>query len=163
MFGLSTWEIILIAAVALIFIGPDQLPKVAKQVGKGLRQMRGAVNKVDDQVRRAVREATAEAELDEDDDSHMDMKGPRPSAPPTPPPSPSPPISPTAANAPPGLPGSASSLPQRDWKEIARTPIEGRVPMTQPARPAPTTTATAPATPDSPAPPPADSKSEPSA
>lgn len=135
MFGLSTWEIILIAAVALIFIGPDQLPKVARQVGKGLRQMRGAVSKVDGEVRRAVREATAEAEaaLDEgdgDDDAHMDMKGPRPDKP-TPG---SPPIAPTTANAPPAPPGPAG-LATRDWKEAVKAPVEGRVPMTQPARP----------------------------
>jgi Sec-independent protein translocase protein TatA len=33
MFGLSTWEILIILAVALSFIGPDQLPKVARQIG----------------------------------------------------------------------------------------------------------------------------------
>ena len=55
MFGLSTWEIMIILAVALIFVGPDQLPKVARQISKGVRQVRGAVSKVDDEMRRAVR------------------------------------------------------------------------------------------------------------
>ena len=123
MFGLSTWEIILIAAVALIFIGPDQLPKVAKQVGKGLRQMRGAVDKVDGEVRRAVREATAEAEADDDaptpppSNANVTNAAPAPNAKPTTPP----PAAPT--------PGT------RDWTEVGRTPVEGRVPTARPARP----------------------------
>ncbi len=64
MFGLSTWEILIILVVALIFVGPDQLPKVARTIGKGMRQVRGAMGKVDDEVRKVVREASAE--LDDD-------------------------------------------------------------------------------------------------
>jgi sec-independent protein translocase protein TatB len=60
MFGLSTWEILIILAVALIFVGPDQLPRVARTIGKGVRQMRGAMSKVDDEMRKVVREASAE-------------------------------------------------------------------------------------------------------
>ncbi|HRE91067.1 MAG TPA: twin-arginine translocase TatA/TatE family subunit, partial [Myxococcota bacterium] len=60
MFGLSTWELLIIVAVALIFVGPDQLPKVARTIGKGMRQVRGAMGKVDDEMRKAVREVSAE-------------------------------------------------------------------------------------------------------
>ena len=43
MFGLGTWEIILIVVVALVFIGPGKLPDVAKTIGKGLREFRRAM------------------------------------------------------------------------------------------------------------------------
>lgn len=69
MFGLGTWEIILILVAALIFIGPDKLPQVAKTIGKGLRQVRGAMSQVDAEVRRAADDFVRSAEEDERKDA----------------------------------------------------------------------------------------------
>lgn len=102
MFGLSTWEVLIILAVALIFIGPDQLPKVARQIGKGVRQVRGAMGKVDVEMRRAVREAAAEL----DDDGN-------PVTPPPPPDKPTPP--------------SPAQTIERDWSQVGKGPVPGRV------------------------------------
>ena len=45
MFGsLGFAEIMVVVIVALVFIGPDQLPKVAKQVGKALADLRRTTN-----------------------------------------------------------------------------------------------------------------------
>ena len=44
MFGLSMWEIVVILIVALIFIGPNKLPEIARSLGKGLREFRGAAD-----------------------------------------------------------------------------------------------------------------------
>lgn len=67
MFGLSTWELLIILVVALLFIGPDQLPKVARKLGDGMRQVRGAMTRVDHEVRRTIREATTEDALAEEE------------------------------------------------------------------------------------------------
>ena len=130
MFGLSTWEILIILAVALIFVGPDQLPKVARQIGKGVRQVRGAVGKVDDEMRRAVREAAAEFD---DDGNPVAPRTPPPTPPPTPAPAPDPaapvdPVDPVLANAPPQ---------ERDWSQVGKSPVSGAVgrATAQPARP----------------------------
>ncbi len=40
MFGLSFSHIILLSALALIFIGPKQLPEVARQLGKFLNELK---------------------------------------------------------------------------------------------------------------------------
>lgn len=40
MFGLGAGELILIAVVALLFVGPDKLPAAAKAIGKGIRDLR---------------------------------------------------------------------------------------------------------------------------
>lgn len=44
MFGLGMWEILIILALALIFIGPKKLPDIARTLGKGLKEFRRATN-----------------------------------------------------------------------------------------------------------------------
>lgn len=40
MFGMGMGEILLIAVVALLVLGPDRLPSAAKAIGKGIRDLR---------------------------------------------------------------------------------------------------------------------------
>lgn len=40
MFGIGMTEMIIIAVIALIFIGPDQIPEVARNVGKFLNDLK---------------------------------------------------------------------------------------------------------------------------
>ena len=40
MFGLGFGEIILVLVVALLVLGPEKLPKLAKQLGRGMREFR---------------------------------------------------------------------------------------------------------------------------
>ena len=44
MLGLSMTEIVIILALALLLLGPDQLPSLAKSLGKGLREIRKATD-----------------------------------------------------------------------------------------------------------------------
>lgn len=44
MLGMSFTEIAIILVLALVLLGPDELPKVAKAVGKGLRELRRATD-----------------------------------------------------------------------------------------------------------------------
>jgi sec-independent protein translocase protein TatB len=50
MFGLSFTEVVIIAVLALILLGPDQLPNAAKTVGKTLRELRRAADDLKDQI-----------------------------------------------------------------------------------------------------------------
>jgi sec-independent protein translocase protein TatB len=50
MFGLSFGEIVIIAIIALLLLGPDRLPDAAKTLGKGLRELRRATDDLKDQV-----------------------------------------------------------------------------------------------------------------
>ena len=38
MFGIGTFELVLIFCIALVFIGPQKLPQLAKSLGKGIRE-----------------------------------------------------------------------------------------------------------------------------
>jgi sec-independent protein translocase protein TatB len=44
MFGLGFGEIVIILVLALILLGPQRLPDVAKQLGKGLREFKKATD-----------------------------------------------------------------------------------------------------------------------
>lgn len=62
MFGMGMGEIILIAIVALLVVGPDKLPGAAKAIGKGIRDLRASTKDLqstieqDTQIGEAVRE-----------------------------------------------------------------------------------------------------------
>jgi len=55
MFGVSFSEIILIAVVALIVIGPEKLPKVARTLGALTGRMQRYVAEIKEEVNRDVR------------------------------------------------------------------------------------------------------------
>jgi sec-independent protein translocase protein TatB len=54
MFGMGMGEIVLIAVVALLVLGPDRLPGAAKAIGKGIRDLR----KQTQDLKRTVEEDT---------------------------------------------------------------------------------------------------------
>ena len=60
MFGIGFFELVVIAVVALIFIGPQRLPEMAKQFGKYFVQFKritqDARQAVDDVIKDAERE-----------------------------------------------------------------------------------------------------------
>ena len=49
MFGLGIGEIVIILVLALILLGPAKLPSAAKQLGKGLRELRKASDELKQQ------------------------------------------------------------------------------------------------------------------
>jgi len=46
MFGIGTWELLIILVVALIILGPRKLPELAKTLGKGLAEFRRASQEI---------------------------------------------------------------------------------------------------------------------
>src|SRR5438067_11315797 len=44
MLGLSMTEIVIVLGLALLLLGPDQLPSIAKTLGKGMREIRKATD-----------------------------------------------------------------------------------------------------------------------
>jgi sec-independent protein translocase protein TatB len=120
MFGLSFGEIVIIAVIALLLLGPERLPEAAKTLGKGLRELRRATDDLKDQVEREI---------------SLDDRKPRPSlVPPVPAatvPGPAGPPPPATAENVPGLeaalaePAPLEEPPPREEPEVAAAAGEG--------------------------------------
>jgi sec-independent protein translocase protein TatB len=60
MFGVDTSELLLIAVVALIFIGPKDLPRALRTVGRWVGKVRGMARHFNTGIEAMVREAELE-------------------------------------------------------------------------------------------------------
>jgi sec-independent protein translocase protein TatB len=65
MFGIGFFELVVIAVVALIFVGPKKLPEVMRQAGKFFVQVRRTANDVRSTFDQVVREAEDELRKEE--------------------------------------------------------------------------------------------------
>ena len=74
MFGIGLPEMIIIAVVALIFIGPDKLPGVLRSIGKGLVELKRATSDVRSNVQEEMQKIEEEIELKEVRESTQDFK-----------------------------------------------------------------------------------------
>ena len=79
MFGIGIPEMLVIAAVALVFIGPDKLPGVLRSIGKGLVELKRSTSDVRSTVQSEMQKIEEEIELNEirktADDLNNEMGG----------------------------------------------------------------------------------------
>ena len=74
MFGIGLPEMIIIAIVALIFIGPDKLPGVLRSIGKGLVELKRATSDVRSTLQEEMQKIEDEIEIKEVRESAQDFK-----------------------------------------------------------------------------------------
>ena len=60
MFGVDTSELLVVAVVALLFIGPKELPRVMMKIGRWLGQLRGYARHFTSGIENVIREAELE-------------------------------------------------------------------------------------------------------
>jgi len=60
MFGVDTSELLVVAVVALLFIGPKELPRVMMKVGRWIGQLRGYARHFTSGIENVIREAELE-------------------------------------------------------------------------------------------------------
>ena len=113
MVNVGPLEILLVAIIALIVLGPARLPEVARSVGRGMREFRSALSGIGDD--RNDRE-DGDYELDEpDEDEDVPEPDPTPvDEPASAPPAVEPPPLPTT---PPGTAGNEADPPPADLPE----------------------------------------------
>ena len=135
MLGLSMTEVLIILALALLLLGPDQLPNLAKSLGKGLRELRKATDDIkgqfeqemakidlDEQPQRMIAPVPPPA-LAEKPAAPAALEAPAPLATPAPPA----PLATPAAEVAPEDPGAARAAARRA-ASVRLVPPEGTVP-----------------------------------
>lgn len=113
MFDIGSGELLLVAIVGLLVLGPQRLPKVAAEIGKWV----GRARRTATQLRRQLEREVELSELQ---------------TPPPPPPPPVAPATPRSGEVPPG-PGTHADQPDssRDQPDAA-APAPSSVPSTEP-------------------------------
>ncbi|MCI0481444.1 MAG: twin-arginine translocase TatA/TatE family subunit [Candidatus Dadabacteria bacterium] len=61
MFGIGTSEILIILLIALLVLGPNEIPKLAKTLGRGMRELERAKNELKDSIQFEIDEKEASA------------------------------------------------------------------------------------------------------
>ena len=56
MFNIGPTELILILGVALIIFGPGKLPELGQTLGKTIREFKGAINNIDEDIKKEVKD-----------------------------------------------------------------------------------------------------------
>lgn len=54
MFGMGPWELLILLLVALLLFGAKRLPEIAKGLGKGIREFKGAVKDTTDELKNGL-------------------------------------------------------------------------------------------------------------
>ena len=68
MFGIGTSELIIILVIAFLVIGPKELPKVGKEIGKAFRSFQRAKADITDSITRDVVDLNKETEYKTDEE-----------------------------------------------------------------------------------------------
>ncbi|NKE70378.1 Sec-independent protein translocase protein TatB [Candidatus Manganitrophus noduliformans] len=58
MFGIGFPELLLILAIALVILGPEKLPQIARVIGRGLGEVRRATEEVRAEIEKGDKEET---------------------------------------------------------------------------------------------------------
>jgi Tat protein translocase TatB subunit len=72
MFGLGVGEILLILALALIFIGPERLPDLARSLAKGYSEFRRSFDEVKNSIEKDMRALNVEEHLRQGKNFNLD-------------------------------------------------------------------------------------------
>jgi TatA/E family protein of Tat protein translocase len=116
MLGMSMTEVVIILGLALLLLGPDQLPTLARSLGKGLRELRKATDDIKGQFEQEM------AKIDINETAQPRMIAP------VPPPAPDAPAAPPlAAEAAPDDPAAARAAARRKASELRVVPAAGAV------------------------------------
>lgn len=80
MFGIGTSEILIILIIALLVLGPREIPKIARTLGRGLRELERAKDELKESIEfEASLEEEDEKKNDSDSRAEAGQKDPEPS------------------------------------------------------------------------------------
>jgi Tat protein translocase TatB subunit len=81
MFGIGMPELLVIAVIALLVVGPKKLPDIAKALGKGLSEFRKVTEEATDTIKETLKTDEIKKDMDDIKDSLLYGKGEEKKAP----------------------------------------------------------------------------------
>lgn len=81
MFGIGMPELLVIAVIALLVVGPKKLPEIAKALGKGLFEFRKVTESATDTIKETLRTDELKKDVNDLKDSLLYSKGEEKEAP----------------------------------------------------------------------------------
>jgi Tat protein translocase TatB subunit len=81
MFGIGMPELLVIAVIALLVVGPKKLPDIAKALGKGLSEFRKVTESATDTIKETLKTDELKKDMDGLKDSLLYGKGEKKEAP----------------------------------------------------------------------------------
>ena len=123
MFGVDTSEFIVVVVVALLFIGPKELPKTMMVIGRWIGRIRGYARHFTSGVESVIREAELEEMEKTWREQNLRILADHPAEAHYPEPVMTPLPSPEAAEAEPGLPFEAPAAPDDDPLPPSERPL----------------------------------------
>jgi Tat protein translocase TatB subunit len=75
MFGIGMPELLVIAVIALLVVGPKKLPDIAKALGKGLSEFRKVTEEATDTIKETLKTDEIKKDMEEIKDSMLYGKG----------------------------------------------------------------------------------------
>lgn len=73
MFGLSFTHILVLLVMALIFIGPEQLPEVARTIGRFLNELKRTTSVMAEDMKQAARDQNIQKSSNSIDEHNRDV------------------------------------------------------------------------------------------
>jgi len=70
MFGIGTSEILVILLIALLILGPKEIPKVARTIGRGIRELQRAKDDLSKTIDFEMNEEEYKSHSKKSDESH---------------------------------------------------------------------------------------------
>ena len=74
MFGIGTSELILIIVIALLVVGPKELPKLGRDLGKAFRSFQRAKDDIKDSITKEIGNAGIDAEYTVDEEKRNEKQ-----------------------------------------------------------------------------------------
>jgi len=80
MFGIGTSEILIVLVIALLLLGPKEIPKIARTIGRGMRELERAKDELKQTIEFEAEKADKE-EASEKDSGEKESKEQEPTPP----------------------------------------------------------------------------------
>jgi sec-independent protein translocase protein TatB len=72
MFGIGTSEILIILVIALLVLGPKEIPKIAKTLGRGMRELERAKNELKNSIQYEIDEQESREAKEPEKSAHAE-------------------------------------------------------------------------------------------